>query len=629
MVSQATSFVDRLRRRVPSGPGTLLGAAAMLLGLLLLISGISRWWLVEVHATAKAAPILPEHFWAALTLLGFGWPLLIVGLSVGWARPHRCAILLRAAVACAVFSPLLKFLFRFGRPGRELGADALVWIGDPVIYSGSMPSGHAMAAFAVGWAMAAPCQRHGLEPGRDAGFPVTLGAVLLVAAGVAWSRVAVGAHWPADVFVGAGLGIWIAAWASALETSSPWRHWLASRAGKWFQVGLMVVCCLAWAATETGLAQVRILQWGLAASGLALAAARAWSLVRASGAADTGINAQDQEATAGSGRRLRADRLFQAASRLLERVKDRPRLWAGLACASSALILLSLLALQPVDLPSLMAAVSAVPVQAWALAVCGWLGAYALRASRLQAEWRHRATVPWRTCLTVVLQHNAAVLLVPARLGETGYLLAACRVWGVTMAEAAASLARWRLQDACVLGSVALVLWAGVPAWALALVWWVAAGAFSWLGRRQRGGSVVRWLGGGGWATAWLQWLLRLAVVAMMLHLMLGDGSRASWVMASSAALGGELGALWPLQGPAGLGPFEAGAVAGARLQATDLPPGLVASALAVHAVCVLIALGAAAAACLPAGVRWLLHALYRERSPASAEPPGKPGRGT
>lgn len=116
MADQANPLLDRFRRRVPIGPGTLAGAAAMLLGMTLLMTGANRWWLVEVHVAAKSAPMLPETAWAAFTLLGFGWPLLIVGLTLGWAQPHRCAVLLRAALACAVLSPVLKALFRSGRP---------------------------------------------------------------------------------------------------------------------------------------------------------------------------------------------------------------------------------------------------------------------------------------------------------------------------------------------------------------------------------------------------------------------------------------------------------------------------------------------------------------------------------
>jgi voltage-gated potassium channel Kch len=60
--------------------------------------------------------------------------------------------------------------------------------------------------------------------------------------------------------------------------------------------------------------------------------------------------------------------------------------------------------------------------------------------------------------------------------------------------------------------------------------------------------------------------------------------------------LGGELAGVQPLQGPAGLGSYQAGVWLAARASDT-LEPALLAAALAVHAFALIVALGAAALA--------------------------------
>jgi hypothetical protein len=68
--------------------------------------------------------------------------------------------------------------------------------------------------------------------------------LILVGLVVAFSRVVVGAHWPADVLAGMGLGIWIAWLAMQSEKLWPWTSFLNTRPGNWLllviEVGLVV-----------------------------------------------------------------------------------------------------------------------------------------------------------------------------------------------------------------------------------------------------------------------------------------------------------------------------------------------------------------------------------------------------
>jgi hypothetical protein len=209
----------------------------------------------------------------------------------------------------------------------------------------------------------------------------------------------------------------------------------------------------------------------------------------------------------------------------------------------------------------------------------------------------------------LVLLHNAAVLLSPMRLGEAGYVWLVHSEWGVGMAQAARSLLWLRWQDAAVLATLGLLLLPPLPLpWRLAL----AAGAFSlalwlpaWGARRAAthrlphrllAATAQRGFDADGWGAAWSNWLLRLGVLSLLFSHLASAPNPA--VLA--AAIGTELGGVLPLQGPAGLGPYEAGAWAGARLADANAPP-LAGAAVVAHVFCVAVALAAALCA------QWLL----------------------
>jgi undecaprenyl-diphosphatase len=130
-------------------------------------------------------------------LLSAWWvkgPLLVVlGLGADlWGRrpPLACAAATVATVGASLAVTPLKELFERARPPlAEPGLRALVAIPE----NASFPSGHSATAFAAATAVAVLCPR--LRP-----------FVLVLAAGVALSRVYLRVHFPLDVLAGGLLG---------------------------------------------------------------------------------------------------------------------------------------------------------------------------------------------------------------------------------------------------------------------------------------------------------------------------------------------------------------------------------------------------------------------------------------
>lgn len=139
-----------------------------------------------------AAPV-----WTGLSLLGNAWgilgataPLLVLAPRLLWAW-------LCAAPFVVLFARLGKGLIESPRPAAEVD-NALMRIVGETLHNVSMPSGHTLTAFGCATA---------LWFSLPAGRRLRHGWLLVLAALTGLSRVAVGAHWPGDVAVGAALGL--------------------------------------------------------------------------------------------------------------------------------------------------------------------------------------------------------------------------------------------------------------------------------------------------------------------------------------------------------------------------------------------------------------------------------------
>ena len=277
--------------------------------------------------------------------------------------------------------------------------------------------------------------------------------------------------------------------------------------------------------------------------------------------------------------------------------------WLRLAVAALALAALVWL-LRDVDPAQLQEALSRVPAWVWLVSVLGMVCSHVLRGGRMRAEWRHRLDMDWRSAWALVVRHSAWVVLSPMRGGEGIYLWALNQHGGIGLKEAGISLLKLRLQDMAVLGVFALATWAplsaplrgAVATLALVVAVWLVPRVWRWLVRRSQGPAASTPSTQGhalaieSWAYALSNWAVKLAAIGLPLWFLAGASASAAW----SGALGGEWAAAMPIQPPAGLGPYEAGVLAGVQW-VTDLPwSEVAAAALMVHLLMLAVTVGSA-----------------------------------
>ncbi len=244
----------------------LPAAAFALLAVLVAVSDSNAAWFIAGNAAAR--DWLPAAVWAGIT--NFGSTLGAFALAaptLAW-RPRWAASMLLAAPAAGLYAQGLKHLFAIPRPAAVLTPEQIHVIGVP-LQANSFPSGHTVAAFVlagVAVLCASECQR------RRFGW-LALGAAALVA----FSRIAVGAHWPLDLFAGAAGG-WLCA-AIGVRWAQRWRFWEQPN-GIRAMAALLITAAVLLAFEDLGYpqgqwAQYLLAVWGLGGAAFALSRQRA------------------------------------------------------------------------------------------------------------------------------------------------------------------------------------------------------------------------------------------------------------------------------------------------------------------------------------------------------------------
>jgi membrane-associated phospholipid phosphatase len=201
------------------------------------------------HAVNGCGPCLPT-FWSALSVAGLALSAWIYLTAFAQDVPERAAQLLWGIVLGGLTASWIKHHLPSPRPWLALGAEHLNVIGVP-LSAGSMPSGHSAMAFAMLAVLVAERRRFG-ERSAVGGFLTTntgITLVALLAFGIALSRLAVGAHWPADTLVGGGLGLVFGSIAPHAWPVGAMTRLLSRPLGQRLMAAGMLVCALCIAAT--------------------------------------------------------------------------------------------------------------------------------------------------------------------------------------------------------------------------------------------------------------------------------------------------------------------------------------------------------------------------------------------
>lgn len=211
-------------------------------------------WMLALHAWRPDMPAL----WAGLTLLGYGWALLMLVSGVDRPHAHGALVALLALVAGGLLSAALKGAWALPRPLSALPPGAIEPIGVAVRGATSFPSGHAMSAMATAALLA------WLLPTTLPRRRWVCAAVIMLGAAAAVSRIMVGAHWPADVLAGGALG-----WAFALACIGLLQRWpltqrVPLKARLWIATAVELSAAASCLGSIHDYPQVRLLHYALA-----------------------------------------------------------------------------------------------------------------------------------------------------------------------------------------------------------------------------------------------------------------------------------------------------------------------------------------------------------------------------
>jgi signal peptidase II len=185
---------------------------------------------VMLEPLARFFSAVGSYWTAPLMLMGFWWwSKATPDAACAAAVRHRLNVFSVAFLLALLIAVISKLSLDFPRPAAVLG-DTVRVIGDIQLHY-SLPSGHATyVALVVSaiWPLTGRRTRLGL---------------LLYATLVAWSRIAAGMHFPADVFVGLVLGWSCTALAGRLLplAATMWRSATPTSAWVWFLVAANIV----------------------------------------------------------------------------------------------------------------------------------------------------------------------------------------------------------------------------------------------------------------------------------------------------------------------------------------------------------------------------------------------------
>jgi len=226
---------------------------------------LALWLLVSLFSTPneiflqinQRARAIPDTIWIFFDLLGNGWYDFALATPLLLLAPRHLIASLYAGAIAGLSGRILKLTFELPRPASVIDPASFHIIGNPLT-SLAMPSGHTLTAFALVTAFyfsTTPEKRK----------PLIVLFLFALTAGIA--RIAVGAHWPADVMAGAALGICGGLVGTVLASKLPEQ---LLRAQSWLMRGLAAgsaLCIYVLVTSEIDFIAAKPFQWFAASVG--------------------------------------------------------------------------------------------------------------------------------------------------------------------------------------------------------------------------------------------------------------------------------------------------------------------------------------------------------------------------
>ena len=152
----------------------------------------------------------PMATWQNLTLLGDTMVLLCLMAPLLWFRSSWVYGLICSIPLGGFFSMVFKNIFNAPRPGDVLPLNEFHAI-LPTLSGHSFPSGHSITAFAFAAVIWSSLREEPNDFFKRSVQTLTLAIAIVIA----YSRIALGVHWPLDVVAGASMG-WLAGLSGAM-----------------------------------------------------------------------------------------------------------------------------------------------------------------------------------------------------------------------------------------------------------------------------------------------------------------------------------------------------------------------------------------------------------------------------
>lgn len=201
---------------------------------------------------------IPAPVWAGFSLLGNGWAVLALTAPLLVLAPRLMWAWLCAAPFAAAFARFGKELLVSPRPAAELDTTQFRIVGEH-LHNVSMPSGHTTTAVAVVAAIF-----FALPPA----YRKKYWWILLLGLAAGLSRIAVGAHWPGDVAVGAALGLLAGLLGNVLLAMVPTRWFAVNHLAVRLQAVLVAAAVYVLLTEQVDFAENAVAQSVLAALGI-------------------------------------------------------------------------------------------------------------------------------------------------------------------------------------------------------------------------------------------------------------------------------------------------------------------------------------------------------------------------